>query len=81
VSDAPLAELGRFGAVEAEIVAGRLAAEGIETVASGRGVASLYPLPLALFVAPRDLPAARRIIDEAAQPASASSSGRTPDRS
>lgn len=61
-----LVELGRFGGVEADIVAGRLASEGIETVSSGRALASLYPLAVTLLVEERDLAAAQRIIADAA---------------
>ena len=61
-----LVELGRFGGVEADIIAGRLASEGIETVASGRALASLYPLAVTLMVAERDLAAAKQIVADAA---------------
>lgn len=61
-----LVELGRFGGVEADIIVGRLASDGIEAVASGRGLASLYPLAVALLVDERDLAAAQRIIADAA---------------
>jgi len=60
------AELGRFGGVEADIVIGRLAAEGIEAVASGRALASLYPLEVTVLVDQRDLAAAQRIVADAA---------------
>ena len=61
-----LVELGRFGGVEADIIAARLASEGIETVASGRALASLYPLAVTLMVEQQDLAAARQIITDAA---------------
>ena len=57
-----LIELGRFGGVEADIVVGRLASEGIDAIASGRALASLYPLAVTLLVDEADLAAARRII-------------------
>jgi len=61
-----MVELGRFGAVEADIIVGRLASEGIEAVASGRGLASLYPLAVTVLVDEHDLRAAQRIIADAA---------------
>lgn len=61
-----LTELGRFAGVEADIIVGRLASEGIAAVASGRALASLYPLAVTLLVEERDLAAARRIIADAA---------------
>ena len=61
-----MVQLGRFGAVEADIIVGRLASEGIEALASGRALASLYPLAVTVMVDERDLPAARRIITDAA---------------
>jgi len=61
-----MVELGRFGAVEADIIVGRLASEGIEAVASGRALASLYPLAVTVLVDEQDLRAAQRIIADAA---------------
>jgi len=61
-----LVELGRFGGVEADIIVGRLASEGIDAVASGRGLASLYPLAVTVMVEQRDLTAARKIVADAA---------------
>lgn len=61
-----LTELGRFGGVEADILVGRLASEGIEAVASGRALASLYPLAVTVLVEQRDLAAAQRIVTDAA---------------
>ena len=57
-----LKELGRFGGVEADIIVGRLASEGIEATASGRAFASLYPLAVMVLVDEDDLDAARAII-------------------
>jgi hypothetical protein len=59
-------ELGRFGGVEADIIIGRLGSEGIDAVASGRGLASLYPLAVTVMVDRRDLAAARAIVADAA---------------
>jgi len=61
-----LTELGRFGGVEADIIVGRLASEGIGAVASGRALATLYPLPVTVLVDEADLAAAQRIIAGAA---------------
>lgn len=61
-----MVELGRFAGVEADILIGRLASEGIEATASGRSLASLYPLVVPVFVDQRDLAAARRIVADAA---------------
>jgi len=61
-----MVELGRFGAVEADIIVGRLLSEGIDAVASGRALASLYPLAVTIMVAQGDLAAAQRIITDAA---------------
>jgi hypothetical protein len=61
-----LTELGRFGGVEADIIVGRLASEGIDAVASGRALASLYPLAVTVMVDETDLARAQRIIDDAA---------------
>ena len=48
--------------MEADSLSGRWAADGIAATASGRGLASLYPLAVTLFVAGRDLVPARRIV-------------------
>jgi hypothetical protein len=61
-----MVELGRFGAVEADIIVGRLASEGIEAVASGRTLASLYPIAVLVLVEQRDLAVAQRIVRAAA---------------
>ena len=61
-----MVELGRFDGVEADILVGRLASEGIEATAAGRGLASLYPLAVTVLVAEGDLDAARRIVADAA---------------
>jgi hypothetical protein len=57
-----LVELGRYRGVEADIIIGRLASEGIEAVASGRALASLYPLSVTLLVEEQDLAVARTIV-------------------
>jgi hypothetical protein len=59
-------ELGRFGGVEADIIVGRLASEGIDAVASGRALASLYPLTVTVLVDEADLAQAQRIVADAA---------------
>ena len=65
-----LVELGRFNRIEASVLAGRLESEGIDAVlfdaemSLGEGSALL--IPVRVMVLDDDLPAARRIVDEAA---------------
>ena len=61
-----LTELGRFRGVEADIIIGRLASEGIDAVASGRALASLYPLAVTVLVNDGDLTRAKQIVADAA---------------
>ena len=65
-----LVELGRFARVEALVLQGRLESEGIGAVAfdaeMSLGEGSALLIPVRVMVLDDDLPAARRIVDEAA---------------
>ncbi len=66
----PLAELGRFPRVEAQIIVGRLESEDIPAVAfdgeASIGDGSWLLIPVRVMVDEDDLAAARRIVDDAA---------------
>jgi len=66
----PLAELGRFPRVEAQIIVGRLESEGIPAVAfdgeASIGDGSWLLIPVRVMVDADDVSDARRIIDQAA---------------
>jgi len=66
----PLAELGRFPRVEAQIIVGRLESEGIPAVAfdgeASIGDGSWLLIPVRVMVDADDVSDARRIIDQTA---------------
>ena len=66
----PLAELGRFPRVEAQIIVGRLESEGIPAVAfdgeASIGDGSWLLIPVRVMVDTDDVSDARRIIDQTA---------------